>query len=68
MNLKQLQKAVGQKVLAEQNGILMVGQLLAVRQLFGRVEGQVSLPKGSKPEYRWYTGAKISPLTKITQL
>jgi hypothetical protein len=62
MNLKELQKSVGQRVIAEHKGIQIVGKLINFRRMFGRDEGQVEWPKGSRPASKWYWAEKIKPI------
>jgi hypothetical protein len=60
MNLEQFRASIGQRVIAEHKGIQMVGKLIAVRALFGRVEGQVEFSKGTRPPNKWFWAEKIS--------
>lgn len=60
MNLEQLRKLIGRKVIADHQGLQVVGTLIDVRAMFGRVEGKVELPKGSRPANRWFTDSKIT--------
>jgi hypothetical protein len=62
MNLKQLQKTIGQQVIASHKGIQIVGKLTGVRQIFGRAEGRIEFQKGSKPPFRWFWSNNISTI------
>jgi hypothetical protein len=64
MNAAELRASIGQRVVGEHKGIQIVGKLIAVRELFGRIEGQIEFPKGTRPPSRWFWSSKIEAASK----